>query len=145
MWPGLTLARCQLVTTATTTRVSRVAAGPFCLHAVAITPAGLMELIRSYFSINVGLPQKHGGSAPALIVSRPAQRSLTLRPARSPSRLSDPLHRRLRRLRCLHRRSDCFRVERTQFPGGTFTRSRSAPFHGAREMAIFRQRHSPFL
>ena len=57
----------------------------------------------------------------------------------SPSRLSDPLHRRLRRLRFLHRRSDCFRVERTQFPGGTFTRSRPAPFHGAREMAIYQQ------
>jgi len=65
----------------------------------------------------------HGGLAPALIVSRPAQRSLTLRPACSPSHLSDPLHRRLRRFRFLHRRSDCFRVERTQFPGGTFTRS----------------------
>ncbi len=36
----------------------------------------------------------HGGLAPALIVSRPAQRSLTLRPTCSPSRLSDPLHRR---------------------------------------------------
>jgi hypothetical protein len=81
----------------------------------------------------------HGGLAPALIVSRPAQRSLTLRPACSPSHLSDPLHRRLRRLRFLHRRSDCFRVERTQFPGGTFTRSRPAPFHGAREMGIFSQ------
>src|SRR5438309_12133471 len=111
MWPGLTLARCQLVTTATTTRVSRVAAGPFCLHAVAITPAGLMELIRSYFSINVGLPQNLGGSAPAKINSRPAQRSLTLRPACSPSRLRYSLHRRPRRLRYLHRRSDCYRVD----------------------------------
>src|SRR5215469_9302229 len=55
--------------------------------------------------------------APALIVSRPAQRSLALRPACSPSHLSDPLHQRLRRFRFLHRRSDCFRVERTQFPG----------------------------
>src|SRR5215467_12295370 len=41
-----------------------------------------------YCSIDVGLPQLHGGSAPALIVSRPAQRSLTLWPARSPSRLA---------------------------------------------------------
>jgi hypothetical protein len=41
-----------------------------------------------FFSINIGLPQLHGGSAPALIVSRPAQRLLTLRPARSPSRLA---------------------------------------------------------
>ena len=71
------LASCQLITPAITAGVSRVASGLLCLHAVAITPAGLMELIRSYFSINVGLPQKHGGSAPALIVSRPAQRLLT--------------------------------------------------------------------
>ena len=76
--PGLTLARCPLIAEAITAGASHVAAGPFCLHAVAITPAGLMELIRSYFSINVGLPQLHGGSAPALIVSRPAQRSLTV-------------------------------------------------------------------
>src|ERR1700730_16603599 len=73
MRPGLTLTRCQLVTTTTTTRVSRVAAGPLCLHAVTLTPAGLMEPIRSYYSISFGLPQLHGGSAPAFIVSRPAQ------------------------------------------------------------------------
>jgi hypothetical protein len=35
---------------------SRVAATPHCLHAVATTPAGLMELVRSYCSINLGLP-----------------------------------------------------------------------------------------
>lgn len=28
-------------------------------------------------------------------------------------------------------------MERTQFPGGTFTRSRPAPFHGARDMEIY--------
>src|SRR5215469_4780631 len=39
-------------------------------------------------SILVGLPQLHGGSAPALHVSRPAQRSRTLWPARLPSRLA---------------------------------------------------------
>ena len=48
----------------------------------------------------------------------PAQRSLTLRPACSPSRLSDPLHQRLRRLRFLCRRSDCYRVERTSSRAG---------------------------
>jgi hypothetical protein len=61
---------------------------PFCLHAVANTPAGLMELVRSYRSTNFGLPRNWGGSAPALVFSGPAQRSLTLRPARSPSRLA---------------------------------------------------------
>src|SRR6266566_175396 len=128
MWPGLTLARCQLVTTATTTRVSRVAAGPFCLHAVAITPAGLMELIRSYFSINVGLSQIHGGSAPALIVSRPAQRSLHVTAcmlAKSPTRPSTPEAPTASfpppPLRLLPGGAN-------QFPGGTFTRSELAPF-----------------
>src|SRR5271163_4305284 len=41
------------------------------------------------------------------------QRSLRLRPARSPSRLCDPLHQRLQQFRCLHYCSDCYRVERT--------------------------------
>jgi hypothetical protein len=35
--------------------------------------------------------------------------------AKSPS---DPLHRRLRRLCCLHRRSDCYRVERSSSRAG---------------------------
>jgi hypothetical protein len=86
--PGLSLASCQLIPTAITAGTSRVAHGPLCLHAVANTPAGLMEFIRSYDSISFGLPTNRGGSAPALSVSGPAQRSLTLRPARSPSRLA---------------------------------------------------------
>jgi len=47
-----------------------------------------MEFVRSYDSISFGLPRNRGGSAPALVFSRPAQRLLTLRPARSPSRLA---------------------------------------------------------
>ena len=86
--PGLSLTSCQLIRTAITAGTSRVAYGPLCLHAVANTPAGLMEFVRSYDSIHFGLPRNRGGSAPALTVSRPAQRSLTLRPARSPSRLA---------------------------------------------------------
>src|SRR5262250_3265187 len=46
------------------------------------------NLFARTISIIVGLPQLHGGSAPALHVSRPAQRLLTLWPARSPSRLA---------------------------------------------------------
>src|SRR5215468_2786050 len=46
------------------------------------------NLFARTISINVGLPQLHGGSAPALHFSRPAQRSLALWPARSPSRLA---------------------------------------------------------
>jgi hypothetical protein len=45
-----------------------------------------MELVRSSLSIVGGLPCVTVRSAPALVVSGPAQRLLTLRPARSPSR-----------------------------------------------------------
>jgi hypothetical protein len=86
--PGLSLTSCQLIHLAITAGTSRVAHGPLCLHAVANTPAGLMEFVRSYDSTSFGLPRNRGGSAPALVFSRPAQRSLTLRPARSPSRLA---------------------------------------------------------
>src|SRR6266576_4191710 len=41
-------------------------------------------------SLSFGLPQITVGSAPALTVSRPAQRSLVLQPADSPSRLMRP-------------------------------------------------------
>ena len=47
-----------------------------------------MELVRSSISIDSGLPRVTVRSAPAIIVSGPAQRSLTLWPARSPSRLA---------------------------------------------------------
>jgi len=59
-----------------------------------------------------GLPRILGGSASTLKLSRPARRSLALRPANSPGRLHAPFSRRLRRLRYLHRRSDSFRLER---------------------------------
>jgi hypothetical protein len=92
---------------------SRVASGPLCLHAVATTPAGPMETCSLVHSHRHRLPRNSGGSAPASPFSRPAQRSLTLRPTDLPSRLCDLLHRRLQQLRCLHYCSDCYRVERT--------------------------------
>jgi hypothetical protein len=45
-----------------------------------------MELVRSSVSIVSGLPCDKARSAPAIVVSGPAQRLLTLWPARSPSR-----------------------------------------------------------
>ena len=42
--------------------------------------------------------------------------------------LRDPLHRRLRRLCCLHRRSDCYRVERSSSRAGLTSRCSPAPF-----------------
>ena len=49
--------------------------------------------------------------------------------------LYDPLHRRLQPLRYLHDCSDCFRPER-QGPGGTRTRWKTVPLHGARETNV---------
>src|SRR5262249_47356014 len=88
------------------------------LHAIAITPAGPMKLVRSSISIGSGLPCEKVRSAPAIVVSGPAQRSLMLWPARSPNRQRDPFHRKLRPLRCLHCRFDYYRVERTSSRAG---------------------------
>src|ERR1035438_2603596 len=86
--PGLSLASCQLIPTAITAGASRVASGLLCIHAIAITPAGPMKLVRSSISIVCGLPCVTVRSAPAIVFSGPAQRSLTLWPARSRSRLA---------------------------------------------------------
>jgi hypothetical protein len=42
--------------------------------------------------------------------------------------LCDPFHRRLQRLRCLHRCSDCYRVERSSSRAGLSSRCGPAPF-----------------
>ena len=42
--------------------------------------------------------------------------------------LCDPLHRRLQRLRCLHRCSDCYRAERSSSRAGLSSRCGPAPF-----------------
>ncbi len=133
--PGLSLTSCQLIRTAITVGTSRVAYGPLCLHAVATTPAGLMEFVRSYDSTIFGLPRNRGGSAPALRFSRPAPRLLTLRPARSPSRQCDLLHRRLQQLRCLRRCFDCYRVERTSSRAGLLPLW-TTTFHGAHGFGV---------
>jgi len=82
------------------------------MHAVANTPAESWGAHFALFPHDGSLPRFLGGSASALRLSRPAQRSLTLRPAYLPSHLYDPLHRRLQPLRCLRGCSDCYRLER---------------------------------
>jgi hypothetical protein len=83
------------------------------MHVAVTTPAETIDSVRSYSSIVSSFARKRSGSASALSVSGLAQRSLTLQPTCSPSRLNGPLHRRLRQLCHLHRRFDCYRVERT--------------------------------
>jgi len=135
--PGLSLASCQLIHTAITAGTSRVAHGPHCVHAVANTRQVGWNLFARTIPFASAFPRTLGGSAPASLFSGPAQRSLTLQPARSPSRLSDPLHQRLQQFRCLHRCSDCYRVERTSSRAGipplwtsAFTAHQSCPRFG---------------
>lgn len=71
----------------------------------------------SNFTSDCGLPRYIGGSAPTLNLSRPARCSLALRPANSLHRQAAHVSRRLRRLRYLHRRSDSFRLERSNLAG----------------------------
>jgi hypothetical protein len=60
-----------------------------CRHAVATTPVGPWQgSSRSPVSHGGGLPRWLAGSAPTLAFSRPAQRSLRLRPACSRDRLA---------------------------------------------------------
>ena len=61
-----------------------------CLRAVAITPVGPLGASIVPFPSDVGLPHLYGVSAPTLVFSRPAQRSLTLRPTNSRSRPRRP-------------------------------------------------------
>jgi hypothetical protein len=86
--PDPTLTSCQLIRLRSPHGASRVASGLLCLHAIAIIPAGPMELARSFLSIVSGLPCEIVRSAPAIIVSGPARRLLTLWPARSRGRLA---------------------------------------------------------
>ena len=114
--------------TAITAGASRVAPDPLCLHAVATTPAGSTEPIRSYRSIDVGLPQITVGSAPASQVSRPAQRSLWLQPADLPSRLMRPSTPEAPAALLPSPPLRLLPGGAIQFPGGFISRCGPAPF-----------------
>jgi hypothetical protein len=64
-----------------------------CMHAGAITPVESQSASFALFLCNISLPRNYGGSASTSRLSRPAQRSLALRPAYSPSHFHDPLRR----------------------------------------------------
>src|SRR5215831_3918940 len=77
---------------------SRVPRISVCRHAVVITPVAhwVGSLAGGLFqppllASGCGLPRLFAGSASTLVISRPARRSLRLRPACSPHRHSDAL------------------------------------------------------
>ena len=64
---------------------------PSSMRATASTPAGLVGALVARFPASGSLPRLTGGSAPALLVSRPARRSLALWPAWSLGRPRRPI------------------------------------------------------
>jgi len=84
-----------------------------------------------YCSIVFGLPQITVGSAPALSVSWPAQRSLTLQPADSPSRLMRPSTPEAPTALLSPPPLRLLPGGAIQFPGGPFIPQWTSAFHGA--------------
>ncbi len=116
-----------MIPTAITAGASRVASDPLRLHAVATTPAGPMELIRSLL-LHRRRPSPDNSWVGSCINSFVACSAFTHDLQTRQVALCDPLHRRLRRLCCLHRRSDCYRVERSSSRAGLPSRCGPAPF-----------------
>src|SRR6266853_1160353 len=77
-----------------------------------------MELIRSSISIDCGLPCVTVRSAPAIVFFGACSAFTHVTACTLTESPSDPLHRRLRQLRCLCCRFDCYRVERTSSRAG---------------------------
>src|SRR5216684_6619077 len=82
-------------------------------------------------SIVIGLPHITVGSAPALHFSRPAQRSLALQPADSPSRLTRPSTPEAPAALLPTPPLRLLPGGAIQFPGGSFLPLWSSAFHGA--------------
>ena len=129
--PGLALASCRLIRPAITAGASRVAPDPLCLHAVATTPAGPMELIRSLLLHRLR-PSPDYSWVSSCIISFVACSAFThvttYRLAKSPMRPSTPEAPAALLppppLRLLPGGA-------IQFPGGFISRCGPAPFHGA--------------
>ncbi len=88
--PGLSLAGVRLAVTHRHRWGFPCCVFLLCLRAVAITPVEPLGASIVHFPSDFGLPHDYGGSAPTLVFSRPAQRSLTLRPTNSRSRPRRP-------------------------------------------------------
>src|SRR5437879_8927034 len=77
-----------------------------------------MELVRSSISTVIGLPCVTVRSAPAIVFFEACSAFTHVMACTLAESPSDPLHRKLRQLRCLRCRFDCYRVERTSSRAG---------------------------
>ena len=92
----------------------------------ALSDVGATVVVSLHPAVSA-FPERVVGSACASSFSRPAQRSLSLRPAHS--RCHDTLIEGFSHFVALHDCSDCFRLER--LPGGVRTHWKAPPCHGA--------------
>jgi hypothetical protein len=136
--PGLSLAGCRLIL-----MLDHVMGFPCCIDVPLIRMPSPISRRNARVLLSLASPDMAAfpeisvGSASASPFSRPAQRSLTLRPAYSPSHpTDDPYTRGFNRL-SLCGCSDCYRLER-QLPGGIRTHWDAVPFHGARGVEMWR-------
>jgi len=84
--PDLALAGCRLACAAPPAGLPVLRPFPSSMHGAANTPAEAVGACVARFPTAGSLPRMIGGSASAALVSRPARRSLALRPAWSLSR-----------------------------------------------------------
>ncbi len=112
-----------------------------CTHAAANTPAETTGLSRSRplaVPVAGSLPRYNGGSASASTFSRPARRSLALRPACSlnrPRRSVSP--KCFSPFRYLHDPLRLLPAGTNKLPGGIRTRWSAVPWHGARCIPVY--------
>jgi hypothetical protein len=106
--PGLTLAGCPLRLPPLSTSVSRASWTFFRGMPSLSTPAKLQSASVAGFPCNAGLPRQSDRSASASLVSGPRRAFTCVRAYLFAGSPSDPFHRRLRRIRCLLRRFDCY-------------------------------------
>ena len=90
------------------------------------TPVELQSAFVTDFLCNIGLPRVSVRSASTTSVSRPHRAFTCVTACIFAGSPSDPFHRRLRRIRCLLRRFDCYWLERP-LPNGNCTRCKSSP------------------
>jgi hypothetical protein len=111
---------------------------PFAMRAATRTPAGPRGACATLFPRGGGLPQDSHGSAPALMVSRRARCSLTLRPARLADPQKGPFLGVLQSIRRLLDRPECSRLERQFADRGLSPRRATCAFQGTQSPFIER-------
>ena len=112
------------------------------IHAVVSTPAELQSAFVAHFLCNTGLPQQSEGSASATRVSGPNRTFTCVTACIFAGSPSDPFHRRLRRIRCLLRRFDCYWASDPSQAGLSPARIHTHSRRTDCPLFIFLQRHA---